>query len=293
MTPRTRPRTAAAAVAVLLAVTAQLVLHGATAGAAENPYERGPAPTADALQRTGPFATSSTSVSNWSTPGFGAATIYYPTTTSQGTFGGVAISPGYTASASSMSWYGPRLASHGFVVIIFDTNSRYDFPASRGDQLLAALDYLTNSSSVRSRVDRNRLAVMGHSMGGGGALEAAKDRTSLQAAIPLTPWNSDKTWPEVVTPTLIVGAENDSIASVSSHAEPFYASLSRAQEKAYLELNGASHFTPNTTNSTISLYSIAWLKRFVDDDLRYDQFLCPPPSRSTAIEEYRATCPHG
>ena len=58
------------------------------------------------------------------------------------------------------------------------------------------------------------------------------------------------------------------------------------------ELNGANHYTPNSTNSTISAYALSWLKRFVDDDLRYDQFLCPPPSPSTTIEEYRSTCPH-
>ena len=35
---------------------------------------------------------------------------------------------------------------------------------------------------------------------------------------------------------------------------------------------------------------IAWLKRFVDNDTRYEQFLCPPPG-GTAIYEYRNTCP--
>ena len=68
------------------------------------------------------------------------------------------------------------------------------------DQLLAALDWLTTTSTVKSRIDASRLAVMGHSMGGGGALEAAKDRPSLQAAIGLTPWNQDQTWPEIVAP---------------------------------------------------------------------------------------------
>lgn len=289
----TRRRSLATAAAVALLLTAQSVVQaGPTAGAEPNPYQRGPAPTASALERTGPYASTSTTVSDFSTPGFGAATIYYPTSTADGTFGGVAIAPGYTASRSSMSWYGTRLASHGFVVISIDTNSRYDQPASRGDQLLAALDYLTNSSSARTRVDRTRLAVMGHSMGGGGALEAAKDRPSLQAVVPLTPWNLDKTWPEVVSPTMVVGAENDSVASVSSHAIPFYDSLSRTPEKAYLELNGASHFAPNSTNATISRYALSWLKRFVDDDTRYDQFLCPAPGTSSAISDYRATCPH-
>lgn len=38
---------------------------------------------------------------------------------------------------------------------------------------------------------------MGHSMGGGGSLEAAAERTSIEAAIPLTGWNTEKSWPEV------------------------------------------------------------------------------------------------
>ncbi|MBA2608672.1 MAG: alpha/beta hydrolase [Actinobacteria bacterium] len=275
-----------------LAVSLFAALTPPPSASAINPYERGPAPTAAALEATGPFAYTSFTVANANTPGFGAATIYYPTSTAAGTFGGIAISPGYTATQSSISWYGPRFASHGFVVITIDTNSIFDQPSSRATQLLAALDYLTNTSSARDRVDRTRLAVAGHSMGGGGSIEATKVRPSLQAAVPLTPWHTDKTWPEVVTPTMIIGAESDTVAPVSSHSEPFYTSMSAAPEKAYLELNAASHSAPTSSNPTISRYSISWLKRWVDDDLRYDQFLCPPPSASSTIEEYRATCPH-
>ena len=281
--------TLAAAVAVAVPL-----LVGTGPASAASPYERGPAPTTASVEaERGAFAVAQTSVSDFSTPGFGSATITYPTTTTAGTFGGVAISPGYTASESTIAWLGPRLASQGFVVITFNTNSRYDQPASRGDQLLAALDYLTNSSSVRSRVDRTRLAVVGHSMGGGGTLEAAKDRPTLKAAVPLTGWNTDKTWPEVRTPTLLVGAEEDTVAPVGSHSIPFYNSLSNVPEKAYVELNNADHFVPNSPNDTIALHSIAWLKRFVDTDTRYTQFLCPGPSVSTygAVSQYRATCP--
>ncbi|GAA3652402.1 alpha/beta hydrolase [Streptomyces fenghuangensis] len=260
---------------------------------AENPYERGPDPTERSIEAVrGPYSVSEDRVSSLAVTGFGGGTIYYPTDTSDGTFGAVAISPGYTASQSSMSWYGPRLASQGFVVFTIDTNSRYDQPGSRGDQLLAALDYLTQRSSVRGRIDSSRLAVMGHSMGGGGSLEAAKDRPSLKAAIPLTPWNLDKTWREITVPTFIVGADGDSIASVRSHAEPFYESLPSSTDRAYMELNNATHFTPNTSNTEIAKYSISWLKRFVDNDTRYEQFLCPLPRPSLAIEEFRGNCPH-
>ncbi|MER6757405.1 alpha/beta hydrolase [Micromonospora echinofusca] len=292
ITVRPRPafRLAGLAVAAVLATAGALAAPPA-AQAAANPYERGPAPTVALLEASrGPFATASLSVSSWSVTGFGGGVIYYPTSTAEGTFGAVAISPGYTAAWSSIDWLGPRIASHGFVVIGIETNSRFDQPDSRGRQLLAALDYLTQRSSVRGRIDASRLAVSGHSMGGGGSLEAAVARPSLQAAVPLAPWNLDKTWSDVRVPTLIVGGESDSIAPVSSHSEPFYTSIPASSEKAYLELNGASHFFPQTVNTPTARQAVAWLKRFVDDDTRYEQFLCPGPSGS-AIQEYRNTCP--
>jgi dienelactone hydrolase len=264
---------------------------------ATNPFQRGPTPTTASISATrGAFATAQTSVSNLSTPGFGAATIYYPTDTSQGTFGGVAIAPGFTATQSSIAWLGPRLASQGFVVITIDTNSTLDQPSSRATQLMAALSYLTNTSSVRTRVDRNRLAVMGHSMGGGGTMEAATENPSLQAAIPLTGWHTTKNFSGNRVPTLVIGAQNDSVAPVATHSEPFYNSMSSTLDKAYLELRGASHFAPNSANTTIAKYSISWLKRFVDNDTRYEQFLCGAPHQAdlagTAISEYRETCPY-
>ncbi|RAY14880.1 alpha/beta hydrolase [Actinomadura craniellae] len=277
------------AVAALIAGT----MAAPAAQAAASPYEKGPNPTESLVTASrGPFATSQTDVSSL-VSGFGGGTIYYPTTTSEGTFGAIAISPGFTAYWSSLSWLGPRLASHGFVVIGIDTNSTLDQPASRGDQLLAALDYLTQSSSVRNRVDPNRLAVAGHSMGGGGSLEAAKDRTSLKAVIPLAPWNADKSWPEVRTPTLIIGGESDAIASVGSHSIPFYNSLSNTGEKAYLELDGAGHFFPNTSDDNVAKFMISWLKRWVDEDTRYTQFLCPAPSSGlfSDFSDARFTCP--
>ncbi|MGA4956335.1 bis(hydroxyethyl) terephthalate hydrolase [Streptomyces lavendulocolor] len=291
--PGRRRRPVTAALVALLAVAGLQTAMTPGAQAADNPYERGPAPTTSSIEAVrGPYAVSQTTVSSLSASGFGGGTIYYPTTTSDGTFGAVAISPGFTGTQSSIAWLGPRLASQGFVVFTIDTITTVDQPDSRGRQLLAALDHLTQRSTVRSRVDSTRLGVMGHSMGGGGSLEAAKSRPSLQAAIPLTGWNTDKTWPELRTPTLIVGADGDTVAPVSSHSEPFYESLPSTLDKAYLELNNASHFTPNTSDTTIAKYSISWLKRFIDNDTRYEQFLCPIPRPSLTIEEYRGNCPH-
>ena len=285
-------RSAGLSLAALLLSAGAVTAGQAPALAEDNPYERGPDPTESSIEAPrGSFSTSQTTVSRLSADGFGGGTIYYPTSTSEGTFGGVVISPGYTAAQSSIAWLGPRLASQGFVVFTIDTLTRYDQPSSRARQLAAALDYLTEESVVRSRVDADRLAVMGHSMGGGGSLEAVEDDPSLQAAIPLTPWNLQKSFSSVTTPTLIIGAQNDSVAPVRSHSEPFYESIPDSTDKAYLELRGASHFAPNLSNTTIAKYSISWLKRFVDDDTRYDQFLCPTPSPDLQISQFESTCP--
>jgi dienelactone hydrolase len=275
-----------------ITLTAALITVPAAPALAANPYERGPAPTVASIEASrGSFAIAQVTVARSSVSGFGGGTIYYPTSTDAGTFGAVAASPGFTASQSSVAWFGPRLASQGFVVITIDTLSVFDQPASRGTQLLAALDYLTTSSSVRSRIDATRLGVLGHSMGGGGSLSASRTRPQLQAAIPLAPYHSTKNWSSDTVPTLIIGAENDTVAPVSSHSEPFYTSLPASSDKAYLELNNASHSAPTSANVTVAKYSISWLKRFIDNDTRYEQFLCPAPS-GPAIQEYRDTCPH-
>ncbi|PRX96086.1 serine aminopeptidase domain-containing protein [Allonocardiopsis opalescens] len=288
-----RTRRAGRLLLTLALVAAGLAAAG-PAQADENPYERGPNPTESSVEAVrGPFATASTSVSSL-VAGFGGGTIHYPTSTAEGTFGAVALAPGYTASSTSYSWFGPRLASQGFVVFLIDTDSRFDQPGSRGDQLLNALDYLVEDSSVRNRIDPDRLAVMGHSMGGGGSLSAAEERPELQAAIPMTPWHISEDWSDVSVPTLIIGAEDDTVASVGSHAIPFYESLPGSLDRAYMELADASHFVPNSADTNIARYTISWLKRFVDNDTRYEQFLCPPPDTGlfSDFSDYRDSCPH-
>jgi triacylglycerol lipase len=64
--------------------------------------------------------------------------------------------------------------------------------------------------------------------------------------------------------------------------------------KAYGELNNASHFTPNYTNTPIGRYAVSWMKRFVDSDTRYSPFLCGAPHDSYAtrsvFDRYEDNC---
>lgn len=267
----------------------------AAAVLAQPAFAQTSAPTSASLNATsGPLSVSTASV--LLPIGFGGGTIYYPTVAGQ--YGVIAISPGFTATQSSIAWLGRRIATHGFVVITMNTNTTLDQPDSRATQLMAALRHVLNSSgtAVRSRIDPTRLAVAGHSMGGGGSLIAARDNPTLKASYPLTPWNISTNFSTVRVPTLIIGADGDTIAPVATHARPFYASLPSSTYKAYGELNGGTHFSPNSTNTPIGRYGVAWFKRFVDGDTRYSPFLCGAQHTSYAtslvFDRYNQNCPY-
>ncbi len=271
------------------ALAASVALVGVPAAQA---VENGPDPTvASAQAKLGPYSYSTVALTADQTPSsFAAATIYYPNDASQ-RWGAVSVAPGFTEGQWATSWLGPRLASNGFVVITFDSNNIFELPDARGKALVDALDYLVSSSSVRDRVDPSRLAVVGHSMGGGGTLEASKLRPSLKAAVALTPWDLTSNWSTDQVPTFIVGAELDWIAPRDWFSVPFYASLSG--EKAYYVVKGGDHFTPTSDTPEVGSTTESWLKVFVDGDRRYQQFLCPGLSSVPAAKmlSYESTCP--
>ena len=288
-------RSLLSAIATLLAILAIVVTGIATgasgAGAQTGEFRRGPDPTnASVSATTGSFATSQMTVGSGN--GFGGGTITFPTDTSQGTFGAFVFTPGFTASSSNYTWVGPRIASQGFVVLVMNTNSRFDMPQARSTQQRAALTWLANSSSVANRIDKSRLAVSGHSMGGGGTLISAQADSTLQAAVPLMPWNRSTTnFSGIRIPTMIIGAQNDNTAPVNQHAIPFFNSIPAASEKAYVELAGQGHGVATTSNTTQAKFFITWMKRYVDNDSRFEQFMCPNPGTSSTISQYRDTCP--
>jgi predicted dienelactone hydrolase len=281
---------AGAVAAVVLAATA--VVLGPDAEAATS-FRRGPDPTAASIRAAaGPFAVTRSTVAADVVTGFGGGDIYTPTDTGAGRFGTVAMVPGFTARRAGLAWLASRIATQGFVVFNIDTVRTTDTPAARGRQLLAALDFLTRDSAVRDRIDPDRLAVMGHSMGGGGSLQAALDRPGLQAAIPMAPFDLKRDFTGITVPTMIIGAQDDRIAPVRLHAVPFFDDLPAATDRGYLEMAGAGHSAPRTPQPAIAAMSVAWLKRFVDDDTRFDQFLCPGPVAEAGISEFETNCPH-
>jgi dienelactone hydrolase len=244
--------------------------------------QQGPEQTTAQLEAgKGPFTVATAKIA--SPTGYGGGTVYYPTNAS-GKVGLIVVAPGFTETQSAMNMWGPILASNGFAVVNIDTKTVLDQPPSRATQMMAALKQVGDlSKSVGTpyynKIDTTREGVMGHSMGGGGTLIAAKDNPSLKAAIPAAPWSlATKNFPTLTVPTIIFACQSDVIAPVSGHTDRFWASFNSELPSALAEFAGAGHQCPTSMGGAdrklvFGKLGIAWFKRFIDGDTRYTQFL--------------------
>jgi dienelactone hydrolase len=291
----------------LLRMALILGVSGLCALAHAGPYDRGPDPTAASLEAsTGSYTVATSKIVMPS--GYGGGTVYYPSATSDGPFGVVSFSPGFVNSQNINKWWASALASRGFVVVMIDTLTPFDLPGMRGNEMLASLkDVITRSQNSSTpyygKIDPNRRAVMGHSMGGGGSLSASVSDPTLKAAIPLAPWSANNNLSKDTVPTLVIAGEVDAIAPPSTMATVFYASLPATTDKAYMELKGADHFFPNNNGPAamkpiMTKYAVSWLKLFVDGDTRYSKFLCGAlhdadvAASVSLLSAYKENCPY-
>jgi predicted dienelactone hydrolase len=246
-------------------------------------------PTLESLSSSGPYQVA-TYTDFPDVAEFGAGTIYYPSDKAA-SIGGVAISPGFVEMQENMSWWGPHLASHGFAVLTLDTNEPRDRPDIRATALMAAIKVLReennrDGSPLKGKIDPVKMAVMGHSMGGGGTLLAANEHSAeLKAAIPFTPWQPNADFSKVSIPTLVIAGEDDRIAPKDVHAWPHYQTLSEKIPRMYLEIKGGNHFIANTdtegerlspnidVHDLVGRIGLAWLKLYVDGDEAYRPFI--------------------
>lgn len=260
---------------------------------------KGPDPT-DAIltASSGPFGVGTLAVPT--SAGFGGGTIYYPTGV-DGPFAVISVAPGFTETASAVAEWGPRLASHGFVTIVFNTSNTFENPSTRSTEQRQALTYTINQSNtagspIAGLVDGNRRGVAGHSMGGGGTLISEQADSTIRAGVPLAPWNTSPDFPDITVPTLFLACQNDSIAPVANHASPMYESIPATTHKSFVSFAGGDHFCANSPtggSSNAGKFAVAFFKKFLDGDTRYDPWVCgaSKPAVNSAINEVRSTCP--
>lgn len=249
--------------------------------------------TIESLTNPGPFEVATLTEADGlrNGPGYLGATVYYPTNATP-PYASIAIVPGFTAPASSVSEWGPFYASHGIVAIIIGTNSPLDFPEARAIALLDALETLRQENSrttspLENHLDVDKFAVSGWSMGGGGAQLAAVMDNTIKGVVALCPWLPNPSFNHD-SPVLILSGQNDPTAPPAQHADIHYNVTPNTTNKLLFEVQNGNHSvanTPNGGNGAVGKVALSWLKLYLDDDDCYcplltDNLLVDPPAAS-------------
>lgn len=237
---------------------------------------------------------------------YSSAVMYYPEG-AQPPFAAVALAPGYTASGTDYEFVGDMLASHGIAALLTTpTNTDADQPPARGDDLVAAVKHIMEEnarqgSPLMGKIATDRICVTGQSMGGGGSLFAAnKLGNMIRCALPMEPWQTGGSFPMITAPTLIIGAASDTVAAVSSHAEPHYRSIPASTEKFLVVFEGDHYLstdrtsgipqgTPAVANENYDVqaaYMIPFYKLFLENDERYRPYLYGDMRSMTSVTRY-------
>jgi pimeloyl-ACP methyl ester carboxylesterase len=162
-----------------------------------------------------------------------------------------------------------HFASHGFIVAAANTSN-----AGSGQEMLGGLDNLTTFNSQSGNrffdhVDLTRVATIGHSQGGGGAIEAARD-PRVDTAVPIEPWRGTESG--LHGPTFFLAGENDTTIPPATVRQKYMASS--GIPAAYGELAGGDHLHPLVDGSGFRAPATAWLRwQLMGDSIARSQFI--------------------
>lgn len=266
-----------------------------------------------------------------------ALDIYYP----DGSCAAYAITPyaaitfahgfsmfGLSDGAGENQGNGQHLASWGYVVAV---PTLPDDAEERTSLVLDVVTYLEAktddaTSFLYQKVDVNRLAAVGYSLGGATVLSAAARDGRIQAVVALDPvyhagdfsgegemiWDPAVEAPQITAPTGILGAPADSCNAGADYAEIY--PLIGANHKAYYHLVNASHcvfadpgssfceFTCNgmvdaTLTQLSQKYMTAWFNYYLQQKTEFFTYLygeqLQDDLNSGAIESGADTSPQG
>lgn len=209
----------------------------------------------------------------------------------------VTMIAGFADERGSVRWLAERLASHGILVQLIDTITPIDPPNERADAVVAAQQFLVESSPVRDLVDASREGLWGYSMGGGGVLEAASRLSGLDAVVAVFPWDVNPHFPKVDAPTMVITGQDDGVAIPSWYGQPAYASLTMP-DRAFAMLAGAHHPLPShSTDPRLAEDTVAWMTSHLEGSAAAHAFLCPGPATgvpeagTAGYTQWQSTCP--
>ena len=224
-------------------------------------------------------------------PDYSEALLYYPIEAPTPT-PVVILIPGFTNSISEIQSWGTFLASYGYTTFLVNVNSFFLPPFFRSEALLDAI--------VTIKIENERLGsplfgilntedftVGGYSMGGGGALLASQQDSSIKAVVALAAWLDN---PSITldnnTATLFISGEFDNIAPNNIHTDVFYNNTSEDIDKLLYEISGGFHNTVTSpyNDEEMGLKTLFWIQKYILNDLsNCDSLITEPPTASTFL----------
>ena len=224
-------------------------------------------------------------------PDYSEALLYYPIEAPTPT-PVVVLIPGFTNSISEIQSWGTFLASYGYTTFLINVNSFFLPPFFRSEALLDAI--------VTIKIENERLGsplfgilntedftVGGYSMGGGGALLASQQDSSIKAVVALAAWLDN---PSITldnnTATLFISGEFDNIAPNNIHTDVFYNNTSEDIDKLLYEISGGFHNTVTSpyNDEEMGLKTLFWIQKYILNDLsNCDSLITEPPTASTFL----------
>ena len=184
---------------------------------------------------------------------FSSATIYFPKTGTA--LPSVVLVGGQGCGEKVLAAWAPFLASHGIVAMTIGISQPWtDPPPVRARALIGASMALQGedtrtASPLYNRLNVNARAVMGYSLGGGGAQLAAISDPTLKCSIALCPHDGNEygiQFPEELSnkvPVLIIAGEKDKEADPQTQAWEHYRKTTAP--KMILEIKGGDHYSAN------------------------------------------------
>ncbi|QAA34247.1 hypothetical protein [Clostridium manihotivorum] len=237
----------------------------------------------------GPYSYSTYSLpTSYST---GGATVYYPTSYKAiAPFSALVYCPPYTATQIALAAWGPFFASHGIVLVTFDTTTIYDTVESRAAQQKTILNTLKAEntrigSPLYGKLATDRIGAMGWSMGGGATWINSAEYPGLKTAMTLAGHNlsaMDMNSRGVNTkcPTLIMnGAMDMTYLGGMGQSIGVYSNIPVGVPKIIYEVASADHFswtTPTYASPNVAVISLAFQKTYLDGDARWAKYITRP-----------------
>lgn len=161
----------------------------------------------------------------------------------------VVFGHGYLSSPDLYAETLTALAAHGFLVVAPRSGGEL-FPdhAAFAADLSAVIDWLTAEDAradgpFAGAVDLERIAVSGHSMGGGASILAAaadpRFRTVANLAAAETRPSAVAAAADITAPVLLIAGELDAIAPIAQHQRPIFEALTGAPAQLRTILGGS------------------------------------------------------